>query len=141
VSDCVSGEQQTIAAQQILKLGDQFITIAGDNPKMKVTLKYLVTVGSSLLGSKIRSTLSSAKPAYGFHRISENYQDLDGVRTRFLETGKVKPMIDTVFDWRRDSVDTLHESYENRRVKKARQTTSQNYQPRMITTVFFICRG
>ena len=115
----MGGEQQWIAAQKILKRGGQFITIVGDEPEMKVTLKYMVSVGSSLLGSKIRSTFSSAKPAYTFHGISENYQDLDDIRTRFLETGKVKPMIDTIFDWRKDDVEALHGLYEKSKSGKA----------------------
>ncbi|CAF3988790.1 unnamed protein product [Rotaria sordida] len=61
VCDCVGGEQQWIAAQQILKRGGQFITIVGNDPEMKITLKYLATMGSSLLAHKFRSIFSSAK--------------------------------------------------------------------------------
>ena len=119
VYDCVGGEQQWIAAQQILKRGGQFITIVGNDPEMKVTLTFLASMVSGLVASKIRSAVSSARPAYKFHGIRENYQDLDSIRTRFVETGQVKPMIDTVFDWRKDGVEALYAFYEKSKSGKA----------------------
>ena len=85
--DCVGDETQWTAAQQILEPEGQFVTIVDCDPEMKVTSNYLATVGSRLLGNKIHSTLNSAKQSYTFHGIRENYQDLDSLRTRFLDTG------------------------------------------------------
>ncbi|CAF1039765.1 unnamed protein product [Adineta steineri] len=119
VYDCVGGEQQWLAAQQILRRGGQFITIVGNDPEMKVSLKYMATLGSTLVGHKLQSIFSSTKLSYKFHAIRESYQDLDEIRTRFLETDKVKPIIDTVFDWRKDGVEALYALYEKSKSGKA----------------------
>jgi len=44
---------------------------------------------------------------------------LDDMRTKYLETDKVKPLIDTVFDWRTDGVEAIHKLYEKSKSGKA----------------------
>ncbi|UJR06805.1 hypothetical protein I4U23_011092 [Adineta vaga] len=119
VYDCVGGEQQEIAARQILKPGGQFITLVGNDPEMKVTLGYIASLGSTILSHKIQSIVDSTKPVYRFFALRESYEDLDELQTRFLETNKVKPIIDTVFDWRKDGVEALHGMYEKSKSGKA----------------------
>ncbi|CAF5021795.1 unnamed protein product, partial [Rotaria sp. Silwood1] len=45
VYDCVGGQQQWISAQQILKIGGQFITIVGDDPNSVLSFKWIATMG------------------------------------------------------------------------------------------------
>jgi NADPH:quinone reductase-like Zn-dependent oxidoreductase len=119
VYDCVGGEKQWLAAQQILKRGGQFITIAGDDPELSLSVKSAATTGASLMARKFMSVFGSSRHSYIFHFLRQTYQELDDMRTKFLETGKVKPMIDTVFDWRKDGVEALHAMYEKSKSGKA----------------------
>jgi hypothetical protein len=41
------------------------------------------------------------------------------MRTKYLETGKVKPLIDTVFDWRKEGVEAVNKLYEKSKSGKA----------------------
>jgi NADPH:quinone reductase-like Zn-dependent oxidoreductase len=41
------------------------------------------------------------------------------MRTKYLETGKVKSLIDTVFDWQTDGVEALYKLYEKSKSGKA----------------------
>ncbi|CAF1409933.1 unnamed protein product [Rotaria sp. Silwood1] len=119
VYDCVGGEQQWISAQKILKRGGQFITIVGDDTSSIISLKTLVIAGSSLVNRKFWSVFGSAHHGYIRHLLNENFQDLDDIRTKYIETGKVKPLIDTVFDWRKDGVEALYSLYEKSKSGKA----------------------
>ncbi|CAF0822383.1 unnamed protein product [Adineta steineri] len=119
VYDCVGGEQQWISAQKILKRGGQFITIVGDDTSSIISLKTLIVMGSSIVNRKFCSIFGSAHHDYIRHVLYENFQDLDDIRTKFIETNKVKPLIDTVFDWRKDGVDALYSLYEKSKSGKA----------------------
>ncbi|CAF0943134.1 unnamed protein product [Didymodactylos carnosus] len=119
VYDCVGGEQQWISAKQILKNGGQFITIVGDDKKSVLSLKSLVSAGFSLLNRKFWSVFSSAHHGYIWYLLRQNYQELDDIRTNYIETNKVKPLIDTVFDWQKDGVEALYSLYEKSKSGKA----------------------
>ncbi|CAF4679539.1 unnamed protein product, partial [Rotaria sp. Silwood2] len=62
---------------------------------------------------------SSAHHAYIYHGLYQTPDDLDDIRTTYIETGKVKPLIDTVYDWRKDGVEALYLPYEKIRSGKA----------------------
>ncbi|CAF4895383.1 unnamed protein product, partial [Rotaria socialis] len=46
-------------------------------------------------------------------------EELDDIRTNYIEPGKVKPLIDTIYDWRKDGVEALHSLYEKSKSGKA----------------------
>ncbi|UJR11463.1 hypothetical protein I4U23_015642 [Adineta vaga] len=119
VYDCVGGEEQWTAAKQILKQGGQFITIAGDDPEASVSLKSAMTIGPRLLSRKLGSVFGSSHHGYIFHLINPVSAELDHIRTEYIETGKVKPLIDTVFDWQEDGVEALYKLYEKSKSGKA----------------------
>ncbi|CAF1145072.1 unnamed protein product [Adineta steineri] len=119
VYDCVGGEQQWLAARRILKRGGQFITIAGDDPEASISLNTVFTLGPRLLSRKLGSVFGSSHHSYMFHMISTSYSELDHMRTAYFETGKVKLLIDTVFDWQKDGVQALHKLYEKSKSGKA----------------------
>ncbi|CAF1006753.1 unnamed protein product [Adineta ricciae] len=119
VYDCVGGEQQWIAAKQILRQGGQFVTIAGDDPEASVSLKSAVTIGPRLLSRKLGSVFGSSHHGYIFHLLSPVSSELDLIRSEFIETGKVKSLIDTVFDWRTEGVEALYKLYEKSKSGKA----------------------
>ncbi|CAF0820462.1 unnamed protein product [Rotaria sordida] len=119
VYDCIGGEQQWISAQQVLKCGGQFITIVGDDRKSIISLKSLVSVGSSLINRKFWSIFGSSHHNYIFHFVNQNFQELDDIRTKYIETGKVKPLIDTIYDWQKDDVEALYLLYEKSKSEKA----------------------
>lgn len=54
-----------------------------------------------------------------FYLIRQSYQGLDDMRTNYVENGKVKPLVDTVFDWRKDGVEAVHQLYEKSKSGKA----------------------
>lgn len=119
VYDCVGGEQQWLGAQQILKQGGQFITIVGDDPETKLSLKTVAIFGSNVLSRKLGSVFGSSHHSYMLYLIRQSYQGLDDMRVNYLETGKVKPVIDTVFDWRKEGVEAVHQLYEKSKSGKA----------------------
>ncbi|CAF2844295.1 unnamed protein product [Rotaria sp. Silwood2] len=119
VYDCVGGQQQWISARQILKIGGQFITIVGDDTNPVLSFKWIATIGSSVINRKFWSIFSSAHHAYIYHGLYQTPDDLDDIRTTYIETGKVKPLIDTVYDWRKDGVEALYLPYEKTRSGKA----------------------
>ncbi|CAF3714397.1 unnamed protein product [Rotaria sp. Silwood1] len=119
VYDCVGGQQQWISAQQILKIGGQFITIAGDDTNPIVSFRWITTVVASLINRKFWSIFSSAHHNYIYHGLYQTPEDLDDIRTTYIETGKVKPLIDTIYDWRIDGVEALYLPYEKARSGKA----------------------
>jgi NADPH:quinone reductase-like Zn-dependent oxidoreductase len=102
-----------------LKRNGQFITIAGDDPEANISVKTVASVTSSLISRKFWSVFGSSRHSYIFHFLNQKYQDLDEMRTKFLESGKVKPIIDTVFDWRKDGVEGLYSLYEKSKSGKA----------------------
>ncbi len=108
-----------MGAQQILKRGGQFLTIAGDDPEASVSLKTAVTLGPRMLSRKLGSVFGSSHHSYIFHFLQPSYQELDDMRTKYIETGKVKPLIDTVFDWRTDGVEAIYKLYEKSKSGKA----------------------
>jgi len=117
--DCVGGEQQWIAAGQILKRGGYFITIAGDDPEASVSLRSAVTIGPRLISRKLCSVFKSTHHSYIFHLLSPTYQELDDMRTTYIETGKVKPFIDTVFDMKAEGVEAIYKLFEKSKSGKA----------------------
>ncbi|CAF1137288.1 unnamed protein product [Rotaria sordida] len=119
VYDCVGGEQQWVAAQRILKRGGQFVTIAGDDPEASVSLKSALTMGTHIMSRKLGSVFCSSHHSYIFHLLHTSHQELDDIRTKYLETGKVKPLIDTVFDWQKDGVEAIYKLYEKSKSGKA----------------------
>ncbi|CAF0897810.1 unnamed protein product [Rotaria sp. Silwood1] len=119
VYDCVGGEQQWISAQQILKQGGQFITIVGDDTKSTISLKSVATGGASLINRKFWSVFSSSHHGYILHFLNQTPEELDDIRTNYIETGKVKPLIDTIYDWRKDGVEALYSFYEKSKSGKA----------------------
>lgn len=119
VYDCVGGEEQWIAAQKILKRGGSFVTIVGDDKKSEVTLKAVASVGSSLINRKFWSVFGSSHHNYIFLLLNQRYEEFDDLRTNYIETNKVKPVIDTIFDWRKDGVEALYSLYEKSKSGKA----------------------
>ena len=119
VYDCVGGAQQWTSAQQVLKRDGQFITIVGDDTKSVLSAKTLVTVGSSIINRKFWSVFGSSHHNYILHFLNQSFQALDDLRTKYIETDKVKPLIDTVFDWRKDGVESLYSLYEKSKSGKA----------------------
>ena len=119
VYDCAGGKQQWIDAQRILKRGGQFITIVSDDPEMNMSLKTVATLGARLVSRKLGSVFSSSHHSYIMHLLQPNYQILDDMRTRYFETGKVKALIDTVFDWQTDGVEALYKLYKKSKSGKA----------------------
>ncbi len=84
-----------------------------------VSLKSIATIGSSLINRKFWSVFGSSHHNYIIFFLKQTYQDLDDIRTKYIETGKVKPLIDTVFDWRKDGVQSLYSLYEKSKSGKA----------------------
>ncbi len=119
VYDCVGGEEQWTSAQQILKQGGQFITIVGDDPKSATSIKSIATMGSNLIGRKLSSVFSSNHHNYIMLIYKQTAEELDDIRTKYMETGKVKSIIDTVYDWRKDGVEALYSLYEKSKSGKA----------------------
>jgi hypothetical protein len=79
----------------------------------------LASAGSSLINRKFWSVFGSAKHNYTMCFLNQTYQGLDDIRTKFIETEKVKPLIDTVYDWRKDGVESLYSLYEKSKSGKA----------------------
>jgi NADPH:quinone reductase-like Zn-dependent oxidoreductase len=119
VYDCVGGQQQWISAQQVLKSHGQFITIVGDDTKSVLSVKSMASMGFGLLNRKLWSIVGSLHHNYIFHFLKPTFQDLDDIRTKYVETGKVKPLLDTVFDWRKDGVQALYSIYDKSKSGKA----------------------
>ena len=82
-------------------------------------MKALASVGSSLINRKFWSVFGSSHHNYIFHFLNQRYEDLDDLRVNYIENGKVKPVIDTVFDWRKDGVEALYSFYEKSKSGKA----------------------
>ncbi len=76
-------------------------------------------MGSRILSRKLGSVFSSSHHSYIPFFLQPNYQELDDMRTKYLETGKVKSLIDTVFDWQTDGVEALYKLYEKSKSGKA----------------------
>ncbi|CAF0843561.1 unnamed protein product [Adineta steineri] len=119
VYDCVGGQQQWTSAQEVLKRNGQFITIVGDDTKSVLSVKAIASVGSSIVNRKFWSVFGSLHHNYIMHFLIPNFQNLNDMRTKYIETGKVKPIIDTVFDWRKDGVESLYSLYEKSKSGKA----------------------
>ena len=78
-----------------------------------------MSIVSSLINRKFWSVFGSAHHYYTLHRLRGSYQQLDDMRTKYIETGKIKPVIDTIFDWRKDGVEALYSLYEKSKSGKA----------------------
>jgi NADPH:quinone reductase-like Zn-dependent oxidoreductase len=76
-------------------------------------------MGSSLIGRKFSSVFSSNHHQYIIFFLKQTPEELDDIRTNYIETGKVKPLIDTVYDWRKDGVEALYSLYEKSKSGKA----------------------
>lgn len=98
VYDCVGGQEQWQQAQQIMKQGGHFLTIAGDNPESEINVKSLVHMAGSMINRKFSSLFGANKHSYAFYRSSESANALDDLRVNYIETGKVKPILDTIYD-------------------------------------------
>jgi hypothetical protein len=79
----------------------------------------MVTIGSSVINRKFWSVFGTAHHNYILHMLNQTYQELDDIRTKYIETGKVKPIIDTIFDWRKGGVESLYSLYEKSKSGKA----------------------
>ena len=119
VYDCVGGQQQWISAQQILKPHGQFITIVGDDTKSILSAKAIVSTGSSIVNRKFWSVFGSAHHNYTLFLLQANSRILEEMTTKFIETDQVKPVIDTVFDWKKDGIEALYSMYEKSKSGKA----------------------
>lgn len=76
-------------------------------------------MGSSIINRKFWSVFDSSHHNYMLHLLKETYQELDDMRTNYIETEKVKPIIDTIFDWKKDGVEALYSLYEKSKSGKA----------------------
>ncbi len=79
----------------------------------------MATLGARLVSRKLGSVFSSSHHSYIMHILQPNYQELDDMRTKYFETGKVKLLIDTVFDWQTDGVEAVYKLYEKSMSGKA----------------------
>lgn len=120
VYDCVGGQQHWMSAQKILKRGGIFITLVGDDPNTVLSFKWIANTASSLINRKFWSVFGSAHHNYIMHAHKQTSQNLDDIRINYIENGKVKPLIDQVYDWRKDGVEVLFSLYE-----KSKSGTSQ----------------
>ena len=116
VFDCVGGKEQWESAQQILKPGGRFVTIVGDDPQSYLSVKNIVTVGAGVINRKFWSLLGQ-EPSYIFHVLKQDYRHLDDMRVNYIETGKMKPIIDRVYDFH--DLQQLHDMYERSQAHKA----------------------
>ncbi|CAF1389458.1 unnamed protein product, partial [Rotaria sordida] len=116
VFDCVGGQEQWESAQQILKAGGRFITIVGDDPHSNLTVKNIVTMGAGVINRKFWS-LVGQEPSYIFHILKHDYRHLDDMRVNYIETGKMKSIIDHVYDFY--NLKELHEMYDRSKSGKA----------------------
>jgi hypothetical protein len=53
------------------------------------------------------------------HFLNHTPEDLDDIGTYYIETDKVKPIIDTVYDLKKDGVEALYSLYEKSKSGKA----------------------
>ena len=111
--------QQWIAAQKILKHHGQFITLVGDDTRSVVTFKAVLNIGGSIINRKFWSIFGTAHLRYGMHSNGDSTGVLDDIRTNYIETNKLKPLIDTIFDWKEQCVDALYLPYEKSKSGKA----------------------
>jgi hypothetical protein len=86
---------------------------------MNITLKAMASLAVHLASRKLGSVFSSSHHSYMMHLLQPNYQELDDMRTKYFETGKVKSLIDTVFDWQTDGVEAVYKLYEKSKSGKA----------------------
>jgi NADPH:quinone reductase-like Zn-dependent oxidoreductase len=98
VFDCVGGQEQWQQAQQILRKRGDFVTIVGDDQTTKLNVKSLAQTGSAIIGRIFWSVFGSDKHSYTLHVVSQTPEGLDDLRMNYIENGKVKPIIDTVYD-------------------------------------------
>lgn len=76
-------------------------------------------MGSNLVSRKFWSVFSSERHGYIFHLLNPSAEGLDDIRINYVETNKVKPLIDTVYDWNKDGVEALYSLYEKSKSGKA----------------------
>ncbi|CAF1409891.1 unnamed protein product [Adineta steineri] len=119
VYDCVGGIKQWISAQKTLKQYGQFITLVGDDPKPNISIKYFINLTASIINRKFWFYFSSVHHNYIWNSTRRSYHQLDDLRINYIETNKVKPVTDTIFDWTKDDVGALYLSYEKSKSGKA----------------------
>ena len=119
VYDCVGGQQQWTSAQRILKRDGQFVTIVGDDTKSVLSVKALATAGSSVINRKFWSVFGSDHHSYIILFLVQRPEELDDIRTNYVETNKVKPLIDTIYDWPKDGIEAFYSLYEKSKSGKA----------------------
>ena len=120
VYDCIGGQQHWISAQQILKHGGDFITLVGDDPNTVLSFQWVLNTALSLINRKFWSIFGSNHHHYIMHAHKQTPENLDHIRTNYIENEKVKPLIDKVYDWKKDGVEALFSLYE-----KSKSGTSQ----------------
>ncbi|CAF3548508.1 unnamed protein product [Rotaria sp. Silwood1] len=116
VFDCVGGQEQWESAQQILKPGDRFVTIVGDDPHSNLTVKNIVTVSAGVINRKFWSLIGQ-EPSYIFHALKQDYRHLDDMRMNYIEMGKMKSIIDRVYNFYK--LEELHAMYDRSKSRRA----------------------
>lgn len=119
VYDCVGGEQQWVSAQKILKRNGQFITIAGDDTQSTLSPTLLVNMATKFFCRKVGTVFSPDHHQYTMYAHQPSPTNLDQMRINFIENGKVKPLIDTIYDWRKDGAEAVYSLYEKSKSGKA----------------------
>ena len=95
------------------------MTIAGDDAKSGLSITSISTMALKNVSRKFWSVFGAAHHQYSTHFLTETPGELDDLRTSYIETDKVKPLIDTVFDWRTEGVEALYLFYEKCQSGKA----------------------
>jgi len=112
VYDCIGGNEHFKAAKNVLKPGGSFITIVGDDKTSVISVKSLICTAFQLFQRNICAFFTNCGQKYIFHLFSPTQKTLDEIREKFVETGKVIPLIDSVFDWQRDGTEAVHMLYD-----------------------------
>ena len=55
-------------------------------------------MAGSMINRKFTSFFGPNKHSYTFHRSNESAEALDDLRVNYIEAGKVRPILDTVYD-------------------------------------------
>lgn len=81
-------------------------------------MKTIASVGSSIVGRKIWSVFGSNHHNYGMHASTPKFPGLDEL-SKYVESGQVKPLIDTVYDWRKDGVEAMYAMFDKSKSGKS----------------------
>ena len=86
---------------------------------MNLTLKTMASVAAQLVSRKVGSVFSSSHHSYMMYLLKPNYHELDDMRTKYFESGKVKSLIDTVYDLQKDGIEAVYQLYKKSQSAKA----------------------